>query len=399
MSMQVETFTGKKIEKIYEDIQKKHQGNYQILEQKTKKKFAFFGKNYEVKVLIGEKKEGEKPKKQMKQEDKNKELILSMLEKGMDQNKETVSPTVGNTQEIETMKKMMEKMMEKMDSSEKEQGFLEEKNERIFADFYHIMLQNDIEENLARKFILEAKTNLPAEQWLDRKKVEQELTEKMAAALRITGPFDMEKTKTIALVGPTGVGKTTTLAKISAILKQENKRIGLISTDVYRIGAIQQLETYANIMNSKMIEASNPQELKDAIDYFKNVEKVDQILIDTVGRSPMKKESIDLIKEYLEISKPDHTALVLSSTQKYKDMLQITKNYEEIDVSSLIFTKLDETMSYGFMLNVLEKSGLHISYVTNGQNVPKDIYAATSEVLAKKMLNGDDDFGSSGVTA
>jgi len=396
--MQVETFTGKKIEKIYEDIQKKHQGNYQILEQKKKSKFAFFGKNYEVKVLIGAKKEGEKGKKVSKQEEKNKQLILTMLNDQVEQQERQV-PTSENTQEIETMRKMMEKMMEKMESSEKDQGFLEGKNEQIFAEFYQIMLQNDVDESLAKQFILEVKTMMPADQWLNRKKIEEELTKKMAAALRITGPFDMENTKTIALVGPTGVGKTTTLAKISAILKQENKRIGLISTDVYRIGAIQQLETYANIMNSKMIEASNPQELKDAIDYFKNVEKVDQILIDTVGRSPMKKESIDLIKEYLDISQPDHTALVLSSTQKYKDMLQITKNYEEINVDSLIFTKLDETMSYGFMLNVLEKSGLHISYVTNGQNVPKDIYAATSELLAKKMLNGDDDFGSSGVTA
>jgi len=405
MTMEVEVFKGKKIEQVYKDIQQKYGGNYKLLEQKKNRKFLWMS-DYEVKILVENKLKEEnvykkEPAPVRKDDDAEAEAILAMLKEGSVEPKmEPKKESDEKMKEIESMKNMMEELVQRVAKKEEEEGFLTGEEDAILLELHNKLVEKeDVEEEIARKIILEIKTKLNTDELKKREVVEKELIEKMSAMLNVSGPFDATKTKTIALVGPTGVGKTTTLAKIAAILKQNNKRIGLISTDVYRIGAIEQLQTYANIMDSKMIEAKNPQELKEGIDYFRHVERVDLILIDTVGRSPMKMDSIEGIKEYLEISNPDHTALVLSSTQKYKDMLQILKNFENVDIDSMIFTKLDETMSYGFILNILSKSGMSVSYVTNGQNVPKDIYAPTAENLAKQILNGDDEIGSSIITA
>lgn len=269
----------------------------------------------------------------------------------------------------------------------------------IIKGFYEKLIESEVECSLAQDIVKEIEDELSPQERNDKDVIERKLLKKMGLLLGVTGPMDLRNIKTIALIGPTGVGKTTTLAKISGILRSYNKRIGLVTTDVYRIGATDQLQIYANILDCKMIAATNPEELVAAIDYFRNVERVDQILIDTVGRSPMNMELIDDMKTYIDISKPDHTALVLSSTQKYSDIQKILQNFSHIDIDSVIFTKMDETLSYGNMLNVANKSKLKVSYVTDGQNVPQDIYVATPEALAKKILTGVSDFGSSIITA
>lgn len=269
----------------------------------------------------------------------------------------------------------------------------------LIKSFYDKLIESEVESSLAQNIVDEIESELSTSEKKDKDAIEQKILEKMGLLLGVTGPMDLQNIKTIALIGPTGVGKTTTIAKISGILRSYNKRIGLITTDVYRIGAKDQLQIYANILDSKMIAATNPEELIAAIDYFRNVERVDQILIDTVGRSPMNMDLIDDMKTYIDIAKPDHTAIVLSSTQKYSDIQKILQNFAHIDIDSVIFTKMDETLSYGNMLNVANQSKLKVSYVTDGQNVPQDIYVATPEALAKKILTGVSDFGSSIITA
>jgi flagellar biosynthesis protein FlhF len=268
----------------------------------------------------------------------------------------------------------------------------------VLKEFYNRLVESEVDGEVAKSILADLERDLSPSDLNDRERVEEKLLEMMGSMMGVTGPFDLQNIKTIALIGPTGVGKTTTLAKISGILRSHNKRIGLITTDVYRIGATDQLQIYANILDSEMIAVTSPDELMAAIDYFRNVKRVDQILIDTVGRSPMKQELIDDMKTYIDIAEPDHTALVLSSTQKYSDIQKILQNFAHLDIDSVIFTKLDETLSYGNMLNVASKSKLKVSYVTDGQNVPQDIYVATPEGLAKKILTGVSEFGSSIIT-
>lgn len=383
--MSVEIFVGKKLEEVLKDIQVKYGGNYKIIEQKKQKKFLW-RTNYEVKILVDEKETLKQKVSAPKIEDK--ELILALLE-----NTKIPAPKkeIEQTKPMATMKEVAHKLQETQ-TTDTDTNIFEQLLEKLVE-------QDEVDRSIAATLIEEVKLAIQPQEWGNETLINTTLLQAIEQRIRVTGPLDVETIQTIALVGPTGVGKTTTIAKISAILKQQKKKIGLISTDVYRIGAIEQLQTYANIMDSKMIEAKNPQELKEAINYFKHVEKVDIILIDTVGRSPMKVELVDGTKEYLDIAKPDHTALVLSSTQKCKDMIQILKNFDTVPLDSLIFTKLDETMSYGFILNILEKNKLNISYVTNGQNVPKDIVAASANHLANKILNGDEQDGSSSITA
>lgn len=415
MTVQVEVYKGKKIEDILKKIQQEYD-HYKILDQKKIRKFPYIlSKEYEVKILIEEdrKKENEemlKRKNQDSEEERKKQMILEMLKdeakpKGTPQNQAYYEKEVpyDKNRELEDMKQMMKQMMSKMDEKKKvheEKGFLMAEDEKHLRFYYEKLLKAEVKESLAQEIMMELKQILSYTGYHNKKIVYDELLKLLMNYLPVCGSFDKSSIKTIALIGPTGVGKTTTLAKIASILKNNrNKKIGLISTDVYRIAAIEQLETYANILEAKMMTASTPQELKSAIDYFKNVSKVDKILIDTVGRSPMIEESIESIKEYLDIAKPDHTAFVISATQKNSDMVRILDNFKNVNLDSVIFTKLDETLSYGFMVDALINRNLGVSYITNGQNVPKDIYLASSDKLAKQVLDGVDQFGSSNGTA
>ena len=122
---------------------------------------------------------------------------------------------------------------------------------------------------------------------------------------------------------------------------------------------------------------------------------IEKILIDTVGRSPLDVGAIDDINEYLKAAKPDYISLVLSATQKSSDIEKIIKNFNEVEIDSLIFTKLDETTTHGIILNTTNKSGIPIAYITNGQDVPNAIYTANADELVEKIVNGVGEFGSS----
>ena len=189
-------------------------------------------------------------------------------------------------------------------------------------------------------------------------------------------------------VGPTGVGKTTTIAKIASYFTLNlNKKVALITADTYRIAAVEQLRTYANILNIPIKVVYTAQELNEAIGFFK---EKDIILVDTAGRSFNNNEHQDEIVELVNKIKEKEVFLVLSLTTKYKDLVSITKAYERIPEYKIVFTKLDETSSYGNILNIKRKTGVKLSYVTFGQNVPDDISELNPHVIAKKILGGNE---------
>lgn len=186
--------------------------------------------------------------------------------------------------------------------------------------------------------------------------------------------------------GPTGVGKTTTIAKLAAnCMLQEKRKIGFITADTYRMAAVEQLKTYANILNVPLEVVFQPKEMLSAMEKLSDC---DLIFVDTAGRNFRKDEYVQGIRELVEHGQNSVNYLVLSLTSKYADMKAIIQNFSDIPVKQVIFTKADETQSYGTMVNVSEEMKLVPSYVTTGQNVPDDIVAATP-ALVSSMVMGD----------
>lgn len=190
--------------------------------------------------------------------------------------------------------------------------------------------------------------------------------------------------KVIFFVGPTGVGKTTTIAKLAANLSlNEGKTIGLISADTYRIAAVEQLKTYCNILNMPMEVIYETTEVNDAI--TKLMAK-DIILVDTAGRSHKNTKQVEELNQLLNEVEDKEIYLVLSCTTKSNDLKEIIKSYEFLENYKIIFTKLDEASSVGQILNIAYESKKPISYITTGQSVPDDIEILDVQKVTELLL-------------
>jgi flagellar biosynthesis protein FlhF len=188
----------------------------------------------------------------------------------------------------------------------------------------------------------------------------------------------------MALIGPTGVGKTTTIAKLAANFNLfEGKKVGLITIDTYRIAAVEHLKTYGDIINLPVEVVYTAADINQSI---QNLRDCNLILIDTAGRSPHNQVMMDELKKFLSHSKIGLILLVVSATTKYQDMVSIATNFSRIAYTHLVFTKLDETESLGPVVSLAWKIRRPISYLTTGQNVPDDIEVAKPEKLISQLL-------------
>ena len=191
-------------------------------------------------------------------------------------------------------------------------------------------------------------------------------------------------TRILYIAGPTGVGKTTTIAKLAAEqLFRQGRKVGLITSDTYRISAVEQLRTYAAILNVPLEVVQSPGDMQRALS---RLESCDLILMDTAGRNYRNEMLVAELQSLLSKDLKSETYLVLSLTSKSRDMKIITEHFNKYQLDKVIFTKLDETESYGPLFNLLKEFPLGLSYLSNGQNVPDDLLMASEEKLYGMLL-------------
>ena len=224
------------------------------------------------------------------------------------------------------------------------------------------------------------------EELADASLLKDRLARLIEESIPIAGPIQITagRRRMVALVGPTGVGKTTTIAKLAANYRlREKRRVGLITVDTYRIAAVEQLRTYADIIDLPMEIVATPDEMHQAVARMANL---DLILMDTAGRSPRDEVKIQELKSMLAEAMPDEVHLVLSSVASAGTLSKMAEQFSTVGTTALLLTKLDEASSLGNLLPLLRSSRLPLSYLTHGQNVPDDIAPAESARLARIVL-------------
>ncbi|MFA6448758.1 MAG: flagellar biosynthesis protein FlhF [bacterium] len=255
-----------------------------------------------------------------------------------------------------------------------------------FGDIYLKLLENDVDDTIAQDIIRSIDDSLTAEKKEDEEAVRAALERQLRRLLKVSGAVELtgREPKTIAFVGPTGVGKTTTIAKLATIYAlSKRKKVGLITADTYRIAAVEQVKVYSEILNIPIKVVYNAEDMKRAVDFFGDR---DLILIDTAGRSHLDGDRIKEIRDTLAVCYPLEIHLVMCANTRYKDMLDISERFRPLAYNHLVFTKLDETSTYGSLINVITKCNLGVSYLCYGQNVPGEIQAASAGLLLDLIL-------------
>lgn len=286
--------------------------------------------------------------------------------------------------EAETTKEAADEKEEAEESAESKE--LTEQ-ERFIRLLYNTMLENEVDEKYANQIVDdidgEGKQNLPFDYILAN--IYQKMILKFGKSEGITPATKLPKI--VIFMGPTGVGKTTTIAKIaSKYVVEENKKVAMMTTDTYRIAAAEQLRIYANILEVPFRVIYSEEEVKAAIYDFRDC---DYIFVDTAGHSHQNEGQLEHTKQLIaamEQAGECQTFLVLSATTKYRDLLRIAAKYSEITEHQLIFTKLDETSMLGNLLNIKLATDTPIAFVTCGQNVPNDIEQFNPQKTVKEIL-------------
>lgn len=257
---------------------------------------------------------------------------------------------------------------------------------------YNKLLENEVSEKYANAIINDIENSMKKESNLDSilASVYQKIILKFGEPEAIE---DDDRRKIVFFIGPTGVGKTTTIAKLASDFKlTRSKNVAMITADTYRIAAVEQLNTYASILDVPVNVIYSPSEIVESIEELSDYQ---MIFVDTAGRSHKNTEQRDEIIEMISnVRNSDIDAdiiifLVMSVTTKYRDMVNICDAYKSLNTYRLLFTKLDETDSVGNILNIKLYTGAPISYTTCGQNVPDDIESVDVQKLAKSLLGGE----------
>ena len=292
----------------------------------------------------------------------------------------------------ERLDNLSELLEQKLAKSPSDDGFKSSSNSEemnIVRMIYTTLLRNDVHEKYANQILEEVEKFIRPGNNVDMilPNIYQKLVLKFGQPKTIE--LSGKKPNIVFFIGPTGVGKTTTIAKIASKYKVEyNRKVAFITADTYRIAATEQLRVYADILDAPMSIVYSVDEINEAIEKYMDY---DLIFVDTAGFSHKNEQQRNDMKKLLEGVNEEYRKevyLVLSATTKYHDLMDIVDVYREISNYKLIFTKLDETSSYGNLLNIKLYADADLSYVTNGQNVPDDIEVFDTQKIVKQLLGG-----------
>ncbi len=293
-------------------------------------------------------------------------------------------------EKLNNLQNLLEKQLNAKETIEVNEPKAAEPNKNIACIqlIYNQLVSNDVDEVYANQIMNEIDGSLKKDSSIDLilASVYQKLVLKLGQPRTIE--LTNERPKFIFFIGPTGVGKTTTIAKIASKYKMEHHaKIAFLTADTYRIAAVEQLRTYANILGLPIEVIYTENDMKQAIDMYADY---DIVFVDTAGRSHRNREQTDDLQNLLNCVPEDKREiyLVLSATTKYRDLINMTSVYSDITDYNLIFTKLDETDTVGNIFNIRMLTNAPLSYVTVGQNVPEDIIKIDPQSIAKKLLRG-----------
>ncbi len=283
--------------------------------------------------------------------------------------------------QIANLRGMVEDLCQKSQNSEARD--LPDSLFKIFTD----LIEADVNEKLAAELVEQIRRETPHAELADPMMVRARMVSTLESQIEVADPITITpgRHRLVALVGPTGVGKTTTIAKLAANYRlKQRQNVGLITVDTYRIAAVEQLRTYADIIDLPMQVVSTPREMREAV---RRLSGLDLILMDTAGRSPRDDIKIQELKAFLTEAGADEVHLVLSSVAGERTLEQTAERFATVGTTGLILTKLDEATGLGNLLPLLRSKKLPLSYLTNGQNVPDDIEKAQPDRLAQMILN------------
>lgn len=405
--MIIKKFTAKTEKEAIEAAKKELGENIVIMNVKnTRKKgiMGVFGATVvEVTVALEAENEKQVPIFPPKKETTGPIVPDSVWEKKPLIEKEAASPRVEDetgkaiVEKLDGLQNLLQQQLKKAEDEKKEEIKENVKEDNASEEIitfvkllYNTMIENEVTDKYANQLIDEIDRKGKPDMQMDfvLSNVYQKMILKFGKAKLIE--TSENKPKLIYFIGPTGVGKTTTIAKIaSKFCVEEKKKIALLTADTYRIAAAEQLRTYANILEVPFRVIYTPEEIVQSVEEFKNL---DYILVDTSGHSHQNVEQKEAILEFLQATDESiekEVFLVVSATTKYRDLIRIVDSYKSVKDYKLIFTKLDETTALGNLYNLRLYTGAALSYVTCGQNVPDDISPFNPQSTVKQILSSN----------
>ena len=292
-------------------------------------------------------------------------------------------------EKLESLQSLLEKKLAPQQPEELPKEAPVDENFKFIKMIYSILLDNEVDEKYVNQIMDEVEKVMKGGASVDL--ILSSIYQKMVLKFGQPQPIELSerKPKVVFFIGPTGVGKTTTIAKIASRFKVEKgKKVALFTADTYRIAAAEQLRTYANILDTPLDIVYSSEELNEELH---KSEEYDLVLVDTAGFSHKNEEQRNETKELIDQIPGEYQKevyLVLSATTKYRDLLDIADIYRKNFQFKLIFTKLDETSCFGNILNMKLYTGADLSYSTYGQNVPEDIEIFDTQKIVKLLLGG-----------
>ena len=394
--MIIKKFQAKTEEEAVSAAKKEMGENVVIMSVRSLKKKGLFSflKKPVVEVTVGMEEETEKPVSQA-----FSMLAKQSINRGLTNNnqiipdeppRETPKSEKVIEQRLDSLQSLLEKQFTKTaEKDEFDKPDEEDSSVAFLKLIYNTLIENEVAEKYANELLDEIGKINTTKSSVDfiLGNIYQKMILKFGQPVTI--PLGLEKQRVIFFIGPTGVGKTTTIAKIaSQLCVNHKKKVVLLTTDTYRIAAAEQLKTYASILNIPFRVIYTEEEMMTAVGDYK---EYDYILVDTAGHSQHNEDQKDSMAHFLR--SVDDTVdkdiyLVVSATTKYRDLLAIADAYSEFTDYKLIFTKLDETTTLGNLFNLCMYTGASMSYITTGQNVPDDIEVFSPQTTVKQLLGG-----------